>query len=494
MDAHRSAEIYNRVKASAALIAALSIGLALAIYAYTGLFMRYSGDDYCYGSLLTKYGFFGGQVNAYTSPTPFHGNRYSLTWFSLFFSLFPPFVNGLLPALAIILWTLTINLLLTRLSEATAKNALKNELLIASFFLVFISLYTAPDLPESLYWRSAMLPYLAPVVGNLFLIVGIANYPGKKQNLFLWNVTLLALAFVSAGFSETVAAMQLGYLVIWFLIVSFGKQLFDWNVIGTRKPVGIAAIGSILAMTFQFISPSIHSQLGDSTFLNSPVESGLVSIRYTNDFVLDSFKSFPLPHIITFILFFVLSLLVSSRSRERLISVRTLLVVAISVTGLCYFLISLGMAPSVFVRGVYPNPRALIASRFLVMVAVASIGFVLGGYSSRYMIRLSMGPNHIKLIAAVVLIGISIYALRGAYRTYGDLPRYQLWASRWDARDTQIRADLATGARNLEVVRFEKVIQWVGELSADPMVWHNVCAAGYYGAESISASISLVDD
>ncbi|TLN23511.1 hypothetical protein FDZ74_03810, partial [bacterium] len=64
--------------------------LALAFYAWIGAFMRYMGDDYCYGMILTQKGFWQAQWFSYFFPTPYTGDRFSLTFFSDLFHLFGP--------------------------------------------------------------------------------------------------------------------------------------------------------------------------------------------------------------------------------------------------------------------------------------------------------------------------------------------------------------------------------------------------------------------
>ena len=481
----------ERLLPIAIIFALFSIGLALLGHAYTGSFMRYSGDDYCYGGILTEHGFIGGQAYAYLNPVPFHGNRYSLTFFAFLVGLFPPSANGLLPITAIILLTIGLALAVQKIASNTSTKTLINESWLMAGFLVFVSLYTAPDLPQSPYWRSSMLPYLAPVIGNIFLVVLILFNQAKSRNSVAALIVLFALSIVSGGFSEAVAAIQIGVSAVWLFIILLGKW-GNYQVTPQKSiPVAIALLGSLLAFAILLISPSTQPEISESGLLSNLIQHGVISVRYANDFIIGSLKGLPLPHAITLILFFVLSVQTSSRSNPIIGPGRMLPIILIFTIALCYLLIAMGMAPSVFARGYYPNPRALIAGRFILMVTVAVIGWVIGFYFSRNLSWSSFGARFLVLTATAVFAGVAIYSLRGAYQTFRNASRYQIWAALWDVRDERIRDDLENGVRDLEVVQIEKIFQWVAELSANPMSWYNGCAAEYYGARSISASLSV---
>ena len=65
------------------------------------------------------------------------------------------------------------------------------------------------------------------------------------------------------------------------------------------------------------------------------------------------------------------------------------------------------------------------------------------------------------------------------------LPYYSLWASVWDYRQKQIVADKSKSMN--DIVSFKVYsIEGVEELQANPKYWINVCAANYYGVQSIS--------
>jgi hypothetical protein len=143
--------------------------------------MRYNGDDYCYGAMITRYGLLKAQWFSYFLPMPYHGNRYFLTFFSGLSTLFGPYANAVLPGLAIVLWIIGIVFGLHQVARLTRLHLSHLDTLLIAEILVFFSLYQAPNLSQSLYWRSGMLPYLAPIIGNIFLItVLLKNFQQAK--------------------------------------------------------------------------------------------------------------------------------------------------------------------------------------------------------------------------------------------------------------------------------------------------------------------------
>ena len=88
---------------------------------------------------------------------------------------------------------------------------------------------------------------------------------------------------------------------------------------------------------------------------------------------------------------------------------------------------------------------------------------------------------------------IGMYPIRAAIQTYSGARHFQKWADLWDIRDANIRDAKSQNVMNVDVMHLDKVIKWVGELSADPGFWYNICAADYYGVDTISATISVWD-
>lgn len=472
------------------LLGCLVLATVLSVYMYVGTFMRFSGDDYCYGKALTEHGFVKAQVIAYSNPMPFHGNRYSLTLFSTFASIFDPAFNGLLPGTAIFLWVAGMIFLISTITKVVKEQFQLLEAALLAGFLVFISLYTAPDLPESIYWRSGMLPYTAPIIGSIFLLALILHYALRKTTP-IWVLCLIFLmAILVGGFSEAAAMVQATYLAALLLLALYFKRKgFDW---GTRIiwPIMLAFGGTIISMFLLTISPATRLELLRDRSDAAPFGFLTMSAKHAYDFMITSLKGLPLPHTILFAFSFSIAFLNSHR-RQNSAPMKSLnfLTIMLAIVALCFVVVFSSMVPSAFARAVYPNPRALILPRFAMLLSVFSMGWI-SGYQMRFHLQEASKKSALFfLFACLFLIAVWLYPARAIAAAYSYADQYQPWAIQWDQRDQQKREAKQQGQIEIEVIRIDKIIQWVGELSPDSGYWYNRCAAGYYGVNTIKATL-----
>jgi hypothetical protein len=468
-----------------------STGIALLGFIYTGSFMRYLGDDYCYGGMLTKYGFWGSINHSYLNPGPFHGNRYSLTVFSELFGLFPPQMNGVLPGLVILLWVLSLALLFQNLRTSLFKSLSKLETWLIASLLVFFTLFTATDLPDSIYWRSGMLPYGAPIVTGLFLFAGIQK--GMQFSNISWMRAgiLFLLAFLSGGFSETATAIQFTVLIIWLFNQSTQQQTDRPHRQTHQKLILAALAGTVLAMFLLYISPATRSKLSEISFLERSIQAAGMSARHALDYLLGSLRGQPIPLLLVIISTFSLALLTSPRSKSQPQKIAPILGRLLFLGGICFLLISANMGPYAFARYVYPNERALLPAHFILILTLAFAGWLLGRYSIQFLFSGQKISKAILLIALLLQCGVYLYGLRAASQTFPEASVYQTWSSQWDLRDERIRTAISSGASEIEVEQIQSPLPGGGELKPSPRFWYNGCAAKYYGIKSISASLPI---
>ncbi len=81
---------------------------------------------------------------------------------------------------------------------------------------------------------------------------------------------------------------------------------------------------------------------------------------------------------------------------------------------------------------------------------------------------------------------LSFYIMRGALVTLGSIPDYQTRAKAWDARAASIEQQKNTGILDIETKELDSFGR-IRELSDNPKLWVNKCAAIYYGVNSITA-------
>lgn len=475
----------------------IAFAVALSSYAFIGSFMRYSGDDYCYGEVLTRHGFWKAQIHSYLVVTPYSGNRYSLTLFAGIAGLFPPIVNGFLPGLAIVLWVVGMVYSIRAGAKLIRIHVETLEAILLAEFIVFITFYQAPDISQSLYWRSGMLPYLAPLIVSTFLIGLMLNQMQRDRVSPIAIGGIGVLSLLAGGFSETGAALQIGFLVMATLGAVIAKKRGAGWAPRAVSITGIALIGTMLAILLLVLSPTNRIRQMQMQLPPSPdvVTLMFLSLKHALDFIVGSFRAIPTPIIVSSLFFFVLAFIILSRQpRLETIKGPHLIITLLLNIIVGYLLTVCCMAPFAYAQSAYPEPRALIMARFVMVVTATFFSWFIGlGISTVYrrVGRESIYP----LLGGIFLLGIiSLYPLRAARNVLTSAPRYQKWASFWDERDQEIRAFKQAGILDVEVVKIDHIIPHVGDLSHDPGAWYNLCAQGYYGVHSISANKPGWDD
>jgi hypothetical protein len=486
---------YRRLYSILLAIGCIAFSTALIGYIGIGSFMRYSGDDYCYGAMLTQHGFWKAQWLSFQNPMPYHGNRYSLTFLSGISGLFNPAFNGFLPGMAIVVWVLGFLSIFATLGRLLTLQIHWMECLLASEIVVFFTLNLAPDLSQSLYWRSGMLPYLAPLI----VIIIMISYMLKKlegDNLSRLALVLIPLsAFFAGGFSETATALQTGFLLLALLgtwiLKKRGSKKGSWALLLLLA----ALIGTSLAMMLLIVSPANLSRRVDLPAPPDFVNLVRMAAHSAYIFTHATVKHLLLPNLLLASFFVVLSVQICSR-RGSAASIRGARffgpLALIPVIG--FLLIICCMAPSAYAQSSYPELRALITARFVTVVSAASFGWWIGVGIWRLKNRIDAAYPYLLFGSAIMLSIMSIYPLLATKSTLSELPRYRKWATFWDIRDAEIRSIESQGINEIDVVKIDNIIPRVGDLSDDPGYWYNNCAEMYYGMSRIRANLPGWDE
>lgn len=459
--------------------ACLGLAVPLSLYAYNGSFMRYSGDDYCYASTQAMHGFWGMQWFSYNQAFDYHGNRFALTFFSGVAGLGPPQVSGLLPGLMLGLWILGMGLFMRRIVTHGLFTVSKRTLAAASWMIagliIFLTLYQSPEIKQSLYWRSGMLPYLAPLVSNTFLAYVILLQLQERISWRGWWLLTGFLAWLSGGFSETGLAMQTAYLSIWLAVLIISRR-------PDRRMGGLlgALAGSGLALIVLALSPALRlrSIQTPDNWLNLL----WLPLKFSISFVLSAWRSSVLPTGFTVLVFGVLGVLGGKHLRAKNPLTRHQWVgILIGVVGVCMALVFASMLPSVYAQSAFPEPRALLLPQFVLVIGLAIGSMVAGLILQDWFSNLGKFRGWLNAACAVGLFVASVYPIYSARNILADTPKLKKWAVNWDQRDQQIRDAAASGSSKVNVMVLDTVIPRVMELSVEPSNWYNNCASGYYG-------------
>jgi hypothetical protein len=240
--------------------------------------------------------------------------------------------------------------------------------------------------------------------------------------------------------------------------------------------------GSALALAVMFLAPAIQARQG------APAFGVLVQrvVTYPLGFLLDTFKSLPIPTALTVLLpaliFFVL---VMDRPSLRRLDSRHRWILAALIPLVLYLLIAANFAPSAYGQS-YPVARARFMARFLMTAALMLEGLLLGSAVAELDV-LAPRRRLALTFAALGLAAFLPYLLRaGIFFGRAELWPMQEQARAWDARNAQILADRTAGQTDLVVANLPD-FGGISELRDDPNHYINRCAAQYYGVHSIRA-------
>jgi len=474
--------------------AAAAFALGLAAYAYNGAFVRIIGDDYCYDGILTQHGFWETQWFTYLHVSMYNGNRFSLNLFSSLVGLFGPQANGILPGLAIALWVIGLILILRKGLRLHGPAAWLAAPLALG--LVLITLYQAPDLTQSFYWRTGMLTYTAPLVMNTFVVALVLAQAGREKYTILGLAGIALLAFISGGFSEAGAALQAGIFSLMILAAWLYRRTGIHSLRRLALPAGIALVGILLAVLMLWLSPVTRERQ-----VGLPVPPGLLDlvgqvIWRSYLFIRLSLRSLWLSYLVLMVVSAAAGLLAAGLSGiPTALRLSGWLARAGWVGGSAFFLVACTLAPALYVQSSPPDPRTLITTRWALAVCLAAAAWMVGYYGSALLERWRPSTRSLvgwALVAAVA--AAAVFPVAAARETLLGSWKFQRWARYWDERDRVIRDARNSGQAFVEVVEIDHLIRDVRELSPDENSWYNNCAEEYYDIPAIRANLPGWDE
>jgi hypothetical protein len=455
--------------------------ILFASLAYKGFFSRYLQDDYCYGSTIREQGFLAGVVYPYFHGTEYNGNRYALTLFAGITEVILGTRGQLLYSLlSLLAWASSLAILIHKILKMIQK---KNNGWLSIFLaavLVTFTCYLAPDLYQSLYWRNSSLTYLWPIIMFLFVLGGAVRAGEKNQHSFLFYLGLFLSSVLAAGFSETAAVWQISIIA---LVLIF-SNLFLKNkseVLQNNRTFLTVLAGTLAGAALLIISPVNSTQLqGPSTNMASFPDLIQKSLRFGFDFLRYSIAGKWLPFSILFLFGFFIVQFVEVPE----ISIKS---IAKMTFGLCvslYLLSVASMTPSVLVRTAYPDPRAQLIPHFTLILTIYLLGTLAGcAFSSLKLNRFTSLTN---LLMAALFVGLAFYSARMIPLIHSDDSVLQARAVAWDQRQALIEQEKSAGELDITVPAFDNIDK-INELHLERDHWVNICAARYYGVNSISA-------
>ena len=455
---------------------------ALALYGYLGSFSRYGSDDYCLSAFYLQEGdFFTRILQRYMNASSRYTN---ILFIGLVDNIFGWYNVAILPPLMIALFVIGAFLFLKEIVQITSLGWNRSLTFLLATLLVYFSIMKAPDLYETLYWRAGMTSHFAPLVFLTFLGAFVIRQIRlvRERNPAIWILILCFMAaFLIGGFSEPPVAMLVTVLILAILAV------WLWSDVSLRRPRFLilfwALAGAILALAVLALAPANAIRLG--TPPPGLIELILKTFKYPFEFIVDVFRSLPVPTLFAFILPGIIFYVRYSSSDDALSrpSQKQVGVLLIVVSLVSYLLIAASFAPSVYGQS-FPVPRARFTGVVILTCALMINGALIGILFANTIARTA--PSSLLRNAAILtLMLLTLYPLRTASRMTAEIPVYRQRALAWDARDENMRALSAGGERDLRIHFLSgEIIQDLGDRTEFRL---NRCASMIYDVDSILA-------
>jgi hypothetical protein len=453
----------------------------LVVYAYLGIFSRHLADDYCVVDFTDK-NFFVALWDNYINVS----DRFTNFMLITLSEVISPRMVSILPALMLTLWIIGIAWLMYEASRFSGQAW--DKLLISSltFLLVFMALLQAPNRFQILYWRSSMSAHFAPLVCMPYLFAALTRSIGtaEKKPPALWVYPLVFLAsFMIGGFSEPAVMVMISLLALAIFCTWFWMKRSARSTALTLLPISLA--GAALALIVMAFAPAREFRLANATPPTLPVVF-MRTFDYGFDFILNSFRTLPLPTVFTllipFLIFYGLYAVPAPTLTSGQRKLTYILLVATPIVS--YLLIVASFLPSTYGQS-FPVPRARFSGQLCLVTGLMTEAALLGILSAQIRSRLA-AKLPLKPIVALALILSSLYLLRAAWLTALDIPVYSERAYWWDVRDGMIHEAIAQGQTKLFVQQFDGV-EGVKEMDVNANHWVNRCVAKYYGVKSVRA-------
>jgi hypothetical protein len=457
------------------LIAGLALFLAgVGLFAYLGIYNRTWADDWCYNADFKNLGFLD-TVRGYAYNVTYTPSRYSVTIFAGLIDSFGIFGTQVMTPVTVIFWVAGLACLFYNLALLAGYRLSKWFVILISATIVYFSIYLSPHIYQSLYWRTGMLTYTAPLAFLPWIFVLITEQSKREKPSPGLTTLIFITALLGGGFSEASCTVLVSSLGLYSLVAGIGaRRGLAWAE-KTFVPALAALAGASLAMALLVFAPTTQvrwERYGEPAGL---VELVVLLYRFTYAFFVLSIKDY---QTLLLILTSACSGFLFSPALKTGRPVKILILAALAGL-LTVLLVAASLAPSAYVEKGMPADRTIIVPRF-----IAVSGFVVMGWLGGLALREMFAAKWLEPLVVALLLASYAFPLSTLNVTAEKIPVYASRARAWDAREAVIQAALASGQERAEVFAIDG-LPVGGIRDFDPRgksgFWITRCAIEYYG-------------
>ncbi|MCC7119402.1 MAG: hypothetical protein IT310_12830 [Anaerolineales bacterium] len=463
----------------------IALLFVVGVYAYLGVFSRYWSDDYCEtvrnqnaSSPITAI------LQRYEEGSWRAANRYSNLTFVGFSEWLGPNNLPITITGMVLLWALGLSWSVSEFRQFFKTDWNFSTDIFLGLALEFFILLQAPNLFQTIYWRSSMMTHFAPLVFGSFLFAFWFRQARQAQKTSALNLAFICLAtFIIAGFSEPPVAALVSALGL------LGAALLLWGTPAAKQkllPLTLSAfLGALLGLIVMIFSPANFNLMDKAP--PTPLKLLSDSFLFAYYFIAFSFKELPLPNLLSaalpFLVIFAHKQIQPSAALETKRAQLWLWVALAPI--LMWVLIAASFSPSVYGQG-YPIERMRFLARAMMTATFMLEGALLAVALQKLTVKINATYVQWSALVLLGLLGI-FYPIRAGLNVYQkNIAEYRERAKLWDARNAYILRHIALGEQDLIIPGYSAPYK-VKEIDDDPAHWVNVCVANFYGVHSVRA-------
>jgi len=460
----------------------LVIGLVVVLgglffFTYLSVYNRYWGDDWCYNADLRNRGLLGA-LAGYAYDVTYTPSRYSVIIFSGFLRLFEVAGVQWMTPLTILFWVAGLVWLFWNIARLAGLQPAAPLIIFISSLVVYFSIYLAPQLYQSLYWRSALLTYTTPLVLTTWVFVlitrqGLLENPSGRETVLAGILTLLA-----GGCSEAGTTVLVSSLAIYVGLAAFGRHR---KQVWAQKTFWIAVVSmffAIVAMCLLIFAPTTQVRRQRYGAPAAFAELPRLIFNYTYAFFVLSVKDY---HYIIIALISALAGFTYKVEGERSFKFSRYILLDVIIVIVAILLVAASLTPSIYIERGLPAPRTMIIPRF-----IAVFGFAAGGWVAGASLRAVFRSNRLEAVAVVLLLMSFAFPAYTILKATNLISIYSQRAQAWDVRNGIIQMALSDGSSSVAVEAIDG-LPVGGIRDFDPPDkkghWITRCASRYYGID-----------